>query len=514
MKSLFFLVVSMMFLLSLAGCEAENATTGVLPASVSTPPLLGQADSADGADHACQVVLRQVNRDWAPEQDAFETWCADGACTYVWRGTVEVAEPAAGDVYVLYRLAPGTTWYELPTLQVPSRTPGFRTYAFVISEHVFGPELAPEDQPAIELVAFLQGAGAGRLFDHNVHAGDLDNTLLDANNGFMDSAGSGVCQPELGVISFDAYWGISTYNSRRQGGFLRVDYALDRLPDCRDTHNGYPAWDIIAHARFLPGQQEVSASLRQPSEYFSANDTSASFVFRIPQDARSVELWFENASGAGSTCRTWDSNYGNNYVFDVWPAADSLRCLDVERDGQSIINGDARNIRNQPYCIGYDLAAQYDATNCEFHTSSLGVAYEGHYGMPLRWIFAWINVGAVAGEVLSAGLFTRYRDELTGEDGERYSLGYQTEPGRWRVGFTYEMVIPAVRVQILELAFFLDVSRADGTVVRLWQSRQGQNYPFDDVMNHLGATESIPYGNIRMATQDALIFDARNTCAR
>ena len=113
-----------------------------------------------------------------------------------------------------------------------------------------------------------------------------------------------------------------------------------------------------------------------------------------------------------------------------------------------------------------------------------------------------------------AGLFTRYRDELTGEDGERYSLGYQTEPGRWRVGFTYEMVIPAVRVQILELAFFLDVRRSDGTVVRLWQSRQGQNYPFDDVMNHLGATESIPYGNIRMATQDALIFDARNTCAR
>jgi len=514
MKALFFLVVSMMLTLPLVGCDSENPTTGVLPASVSTPPLLGQADSADGADRSCQVVLRQIGRDWAPEQDSFETWCADGACTYVWRGTVEVAEETAGDVYVLYRLAPGTTWYELATLQVPARTPGFRTYAFVISEHVFGPELAPENQPAIELVAYLQGPAGGRLFDHNVHTADLDNTLLDANNGFMESTGSGVCQPELGVLMFDSYWGVSTYNPRRQGGFLRVEYALDRLPECRNTHNGYPAWDIAAHALFQPGGQLVSASLRQPSEFFQTTDTSASFVFRIPADAQRVELWFENTSGAGSTCQTWDSNFGNNYVFDVWPAADSPRCLDVERDSQSVINGEIRNIRNQQYCVGYDLAVEYDSTFCEFHVDSLGIAYEGHYGMPLRWIFAWMNVGTVEGQVVNAGLFTRYHDEITGADGERFSLGYQTEPGFWRVGFTYEMVIPGVRVQILELAFFLDVRRADGTVVRLWQSRQGQNFPFDDVLNHLGPAESIPYGNLRMATDESLVFDTRDTCAR
>ncbi len=521
MKSFFpFVLFLMIPWFLVAGCSPEGLRSGPPAAVVSTAPMLGQADTADAADRGCRVVLRQVGREWDPGQEAFETWCADGACTYVWRGSVDVADGIDGAVFALYRVGDGDTWYEVPALQVPARTPGYTHHVFVIAEHVFGPELDPEAAPSIELVPFVQLAGGGRLFDHNVHPGDLDNTRLEAVNGFMASAGYGVCQPQVGIVVFDPYWNVSEYGARRQGAFLRVDYALDRLPDCRGTHNGYPAWDLVAHARFSPGDVHVSASLRQPSAFFELQETMASFTFAIPADAQRVELWFENHTGAGSSCQAWDSNFGANYGFEIWPAADHPRCLDVERDNRRITNGDLRYVYNEPYCLGYDLAAEYDANHCEFHVDALGLAYEGHYGIPLRWMFAFVNVNGVDGTVENVGLLTRFYDEVAGADGVRFSLGRELEPGRWRVGFTYEKVVyqgsmtPAIRAQLRDFAFFLDVRRADGTVVRLWQSRNGQNFPFDDVLSHLAPSESIPYGNVRMATADALVYGARAACAR
>ena len=152
----------------------------------------------------------------------------------------------------------------------------------------------------------------------------------------------------------------------------------------------------------------------------------------------------------------------------VWPAADHPRCLDVERDNRRITNGDLRYVYNEPYCLGYDLAAEHDANHCEFHVDALGLAYEGHYGIPLRWMFAFVNVNGQEGTVENVGLLTRFFDEVTGADGVRFSLGRELEPGRWRVGFTYEKVVyqgsmtPAVRAQLRDFAFFLDVRRPDG----------------------------------------------------
>jgi len=35
----------------------------------------------------------------------------------------------------------------------------------------------------------------------------------------------------------------------------------------------------------------------------------------VPNDARRVQIWFESTSATG--CHYWDSNYGNNYIFDA-----------------------------------------------------------------------------------------------------------------------------------------------------------------------------------------------------
>ncbi len=509
------ILVSLVFLgftfLSSCTQEGSKAAPGE-PARPAAAPMLGKADSTDAADRNCQILLRTVSRDWDEAKSDYETWCADGSCTYVWRGRVDVAENAPeGTVMLLYRRTDDANWYEIPTLQVPSELPGFRSHAFVVSEHVFGPDPDSETMPALEMVAFLQKADGSRLFDHNAHPGDMENTVLDMSNGFRADS-YGICRPEIGYIAFDPAWNIYTNGARRQGGFLQVDYAIERLPECRGTHNGYPFWDIAAHALFKPGNQHVVYTLRQPSGL-----GSSPFTFRIPEDAQTVELWFENYDGGG-TCVRYDSNYGNNYVFDIWPAANHPRCLNVEKDNPYVNRDDARYVSNEPYCVPYDIAAQYDATNCEFYVDEFGMGFEGHYGIPLRWLFAWINVGSVEGEVLSVGMLSRYHDNATGEAGVRYSIGRQYMPNRWRAGFVYEQyvyagsMVPRVNVTVDDVAFFMDVRRPGGEVVRLWQSRGGQNYPVSDVEAHIGWSEVIPYGRIQMAGSDAMIFDTKHAC--
>lgn len=506
----------LVFFLLLA-CTQEDPKRPGEPAILSSEPMLGKADSMDTADRSCQIVLRTVKRERDPETSTYETWCSDGTCTYVWRGRVDVAEGApTGEVKLMYRLANGS-WYEIPTLQMPPEMPGFNSYAFVIAEHVFGPEVPYEDLPEIEMVAFLQQEDGSRLFDHNVYPGDLENLVLKRENDYRADA-FGVCQPNIGIIGFDPVWNIFTTGARRQGGFLRVDYALERLPECRGTHNGHPFWNINVHALFKPGNQHIEDGLRNPGPYSVQTSNMMSNTFRIPEDAESVELWFENYSGYPDNCRRYDSNFGNNYVFDIWPAKDHPRCQNVEKDSTRLSNGDMRYVYNEEYCVSYDVSAQYDATHCEFYVDDFGIGFEGHYGIPYRWLFAWINVGAVAGEVLSVGMFTRFHDNDTGEHGVRYSIGRPFENNRWRVGLVYEKyvyagsMVPLVNVTVEDFAFFMDVRRAGGEVVRLWQSRGGQNYPLSDVEAHIGYTEVIPYGRVSMAGSDALVFDTKHAC--
>jgi hypothetical protein len=103
-----------------------------------------------------------------------------------------------------------------------------------------------------------------------------------------------------------------------QRGALEVRYAIERLPTCRGTHNGFPAWDLIAHARFLPGGEMAQGSVRSfntihGNPYGPGYSSPTSFT--VPASATSVQLWFENVGLVN--CRVWDSNFGANYTFAV-----------------------------------------------------------------------------------------------------------------------------------------------------------------------------------------------------
>jgi hypothetical protein len=90
-----------------------------------------------------------------------------------------------------------------------------------------------------------------------------------------------------------------------------VDYALERLPNCRQTYNGLATWDIVAFYRFDNGVEQ-SKSVTVPA---GVNRVAAPAELVVPQGAKSLELWFRNTDR--TDCVAWDSQFGQNYRFSL-----------------------------------------------------------------------------------------------------------------------------------------------------------------------------------------------------
>jgi hypothetical protein len=494
--------------LAFAGCgelQAPGAIEGRAPA-------LGKAQSSDSADHSCQIVLRSIGRQ--PGGSDYQTQCSGKVCSYIWKGTVELADGLAGTVHVLYRQAGDATWWQVAATPAASSQPGFVAYDVALAEHLFGPGAAPK---AISLIPYLERPDGSRLFDHNRQAGDLDTYTLDAADSYALGDG-GACAPVFGRLSFFDNWGQNQTGALRQGGYLVVDYGIARLAQCRGTHNGYPAWDIVAHARFLPGGQELSGSVR---ELVTAQGTptgsavSKSLTLKIPTDATAVELWFHNYTGAGSSCQAWDSNYGKNYRFDIWPPASDPRCKGIESWTSWASD---MPYRTDPTCLGYTVDANVDASYCELYLNGIGDGYMGHYGIPNHWVEAYVTVGPQQGQLLNVGMHTRYVDVATKAKGERVTIGQKVASDVWQTGFKYDhpgmMGSGAYHYTVEQMAFFIDVRRPTGKVVRLWQSRHGVNYSWSDAFSLPTTAKWIAYGNIQYASDASQIFDAKHACGK
>ena len=109
------------------------------------------------------------------------------------------------------------------------------------------------------------------------------------------------------VVTFGADWSVTPQTSLRGAKALAVDYALQRLPECRATYAGLPAWEILAYARFDNGAVSQAVTTRMDG---SAR-LPAPATFAVPEGAHQVELWFFNSDRGG--CSRYDSNWGNNY---------------------------------------------------------------------------------------------------------------------------------------------------------------------------------------------------------
>jgi len=92
------------------------------------------------------------------------------------------------------------------------------------------------------------------------------------------------------------------------GQQVRLTYAADRLPTCRGTHNGFPAWLITAHYRALPDETVHDVQLGNGQAWLTR-------TLDLPAGTRELELWFSSSNI--NRCQEWDSLFGANYRYPV-----------------------------------------------------------------------------------------------------------------------------------------------------------------------------------------------------
>jgi hypothetical protein len=161
------------------------------------------------------------------------------------------------------------------------------------------------------------------------------------------------------------------------------------------------------------------------------------------------------------------------------------------------------------------LAAQpsenYDANNCELYVSDIGSGNVSVDGSTTDWVEVYIHTGAQSGQLLEVGMYTE-----TTDGAQAITLAESQGAGSWETGYTYARSGPgtaSVAQTVSDFAFFIDVQRDDGSVVRLWQSDQGHNYDFDAVFSGPpGHVDSGGDSTVSYANPDSYVFWQKDAC--
>lgn len=165
----------------------------------------------------------------------------------------------------------------------------------------------------------------------------------------------------------------------------------------------------------------------------------------------------------------------------------------------------------------YQPASNHNAANCEFYVNKFGRRHEHNQGYSSNVLVAYICVPAQEAELLGVGMWIHYQDNDVVE--ECFSFGQETEMNYWTTQFTFSATGGAPSdhyksiYDILEFAFFIDIRRPTGEIVRLWQSRSGANYTIDEVFAR-SYSVSLGRGSMDYADESSIIFDVKRTCSR
>jgi hypothetical protein len=162
--------------------------------------------------------------------------------------------------------------------------------------HVAGHAPAP-DQVGLPLM--LHAAGELEVwFENNSSFGCQGfDSNLGANYRFRVAPAAGTA-----VARFAADGSVHVEGTPIQGGRLDIEYDVSRLPTCRDTKYGLPAWSILARYRLPSGQ----------TGYVPVTSGRGQLAL---SEGGELELWFENQGYWG--CRAYESRHGENYRIAV-----------------------------------------------------------------------------------------------------------------------------------------------------------------------------------------------------
>ena len=337
---------------ALACLVAAGCSAAVDDGAPSGAALLGVATGQDGADRACDVVLRSVARPAAPTGGGFLTNCLPGGCFYVWEGTLDLSASAvaagATPTVMFQTTSASPTWFSVPATPVDGAAAGAQRYTFKIDHDTVtdGMSTTSLNRTVLQVEPLVTLPDGSRLFDHNRNADPTGNYVLTHDNFWSIADDASVCAPPASAtLRFLGDWRQLQEGAIVAGGNVTVDYELARLPQCNgSSYQGEPAWGISGFARFSPGGQVVSGPLTQYQSTATGGFVVAPtpWSLTVPRDATGVELWFETS---GETCSTfWDSNYGHNYAFAVaatatpasvswggnWRSMVSRGCMDAD----------------------------------------------------------------------------------------------------------------------------------------------------------------------------------------
>jgi hypothetical protein len=183
------------------------------------------------------------------------------------------------------------------------------------------------------------------IWFRNYTYGESPQTCWDSNYGQnyrFEVTDTDLTNPS--TISFLADWSERVEGRIQRGQPLVIEYAHERAR-CRHPGRGYSdaAWGVEVHIRFFPGGEKCegtvigpwhgrgsyneapgprpgSVSLASLGAPFSKGIYSAPYEVTVPLDATAVDMCFFNWTGYEGTSSSWDSNYGQNYRFEITDA--------------------------------------------------------------------------------------------------------------------------------------------------------------------------------------------------
>src|SRR2546427_8395854 len=121
---------------------------------------------------------------------------------------------------------------------------------------------------------------------------------IDGGGGGVRSAGR-----PTATVRFEFTGEPSLSGDLRTGGRLIIDYDPVRLPDCRGSQAGLPAWDITVNARFHPGLQLYGGKLVRQVDASTGRllipPAPEPYEVTVPAGARAGEVGVQNNPGGG-----------------------------------------------------------------------------------------------------------------------------------------------------------------------------------------------------------------------
>jgi hypothetical protein len=133
--------------------------------------------------------------------------------------------------------------------------------------------------------------------------------------------------------------------------------------------------------------------------------------------------------------------------------------------------------------------------------NSFGMGEWSHNSAYRTWFEAYVStdeaslIAAQHGELLNVGAYVKYlgKNENT-RSGEGLFLGRKIEPAYFLVEFTIDEnvhgeTIVEERREIQQIAFFMDVKRADGKIDRLWLKNGNHDFTVAEILKDASGNE-------------------------